>query len=118
MRRAQLCDTKLSPRKQACTAVYWLLTTCKVSSAQGPFLAGYEAVRDGPGRSYGLRRLDHAVGNVPRLLEVVDYMAAFTGFHEFAEFTAEVRRRQLQARACICRDRRAGRNKAMTMCVS
>lgn len=69
-----------------------LLTLGKVPLAQGPFLAGYEAVRDGPGRSYGLRRLDHAVGNVPRLLEVVDYMAAFTGFHEFAEFTADVRR--------------------------
>ena len=70
--------------------------------AQGPFLAGYEAVRDGAGRSYGLRRLDHAVGNVPRLLEVVDYVAAFTGFHDFAEFTAEARRQRLQLCVCIC----------------
>merc|ERR1711924_60318 len=28
-------------------------------------------------------------GNVPCLLETVDYIARFTGFHEFAEFTAE-----------------------------
>ncbi len=59
---------------------------------QGPFLAGYAAVEGGAGRSYGLQRLDHAVGNVPRLLEVADYIAQFTGFHDFAEFTAEARR--------------------------
>ncbi|KAK9818981.1 hypothetical protein WJX81_007343 [Elliptochloris bilobata] len=58
-------------------------------SFQGPYLAGYEPVVGGAGRSYGLQRLDHAVGNVPRLLEVIDYLAAFTGFHDFAEFTAE-----------------------------
>jgi 4-hydroxyphenylpyruvate dioxygenase len=36
-----------------------------------------------------LQRLDHAVGNVHELLKTVDYIANFTGFHEFAEFTAE-----------------------------
>lgn len=35
------------------------------------------------------RRLDHAVGNAPHLLETIDYLANATGFHEFAEFTAE-----------------------------
>ncbi|GMH42765.1 hypothetical protein BSKO_10684 [Bryopsis sp. KO-2023] len=54
----------------------------------GPFLAGFEQV-DGPQLSYGLSRLDHAVGNVENLLETVNYMMGFTGFHEFAEFTAE-----------------------------
>lgn len=54
----------------------------------GPFLPGYEAV-DAPRISYGLQRLDHAVGNVPRLFDVTDYLAAATGFHEFAEFTAD-----------------------------
>jgi 4-hydroxyphenylpyruvate dioxygenase len=39
--------------------------------------------------TYGLRRLDHAVGNVHDLLETVDYITAFTGMHQFAEFTAE-----------------------------
>lgn len=38
---------------------------------------------------YGIRRLDHAVGNVPELAQVVNYVKEFTGFHEFAEFTAE-----------------------------
>ena len=56
---------------------------------QGPYIAGYSTVESAP-LSYGLRRLDHAVGNVPKLQETVKYIAAATGFHEFAEFTAEV----------------------------
>ena len=55
----------------------------------GDFLCNYEATRDVPSVSYGLRRLDHAVGNVHNLLETVDYIMKITGFHEFAEFTAE-----------------------------
>jgi len=38
---------------------------------------------------YGIRRLDHCVGNVHSLEETIKYMAGMTGFHEFAEFTAE-----------------------------
>lgn len=38
---------------------------------------------------YGIRRLDHAVGHVPELHPALSYVKAFTGFHEFAEFTAE-----------------------------
>ncbi|KAJ6833501.1 putative 4-hydroxyphenylpyruvate dioxygenase [Iris pallida] len=38
---------------------------------------------------YGLRRLDHAVGNVESLAPALSYVARFTGFHEFAEFTAD-----------------------------
>ncbi len=56
---------------------------------QGPFLAGYTPV-ESPPLSYGIKRLDHAVGNVPKLRETLKYIAAATGFHEFAEFTAEV----------------------------
>lgn len=52
------------------------------------FLPGYEPL-DTPPLSFGIERLDHAVGNVPNLLETVDYIMGFTGFHEFAEFTAE-----------------------------
>jgi len=55
---------------------------------KGPFLPGYELVSGRP-ISYGLERLDHAVGNVPQLLPVANYIMRFTGFHEFAEFTAE-----------------------------
>lgn len=54
----------------------------------GPFLPQYEKVK-APPLSYGLSRLDHAVGNVHNLLESVQYIANFTGFHEFAEFTAD-----------------------------
>lgn len=39
--------------------------------------------------TYGIQRIDHAVGNVPNLLEAHERIKAFTGFHEFAEFTAE-----------------------------
>ncbi|GAX73603.1 hypothetical protein CEUSTIGMA_g1054.t1 [Chlamydomonas eustigma] len=57
---------------------------------KGVYLPGYESVPLGPGSvSYGLTRLDHAVGNVPNLMEAVKYISSFTGFHEFAEFTAE-----------------------------
>lgn len=56
------------------------------------FLPGFEAV-DGAASfhdlDYGIRRIDHAVGNVPELGPVVEYIKGFTGFHEFAEFTAE-----------------------------
>ncbi|GKV15426.1 hypothetical protein SLEP1_g26222 [Rubroshorea leprosula] len=38
---------------------------------------------------YGIWQLDHAVGNVLALGPAVSYLIAFTGFHEFAEFTAE-----------------------------
>ncbi|XP_026417447.1 4-hydroxyphenylpyruvate dioxygenase-like isoform X2 [Papaver somniferum] len=41
------------------------------------------------GLDFGLKRLDHAVGNVWNLAESIAYVKSFTGFHEFAEFTAE-----------------------------
>jgi len=39
--------------------------------------------------NYGLHQIDHAVGNVPDLLETLQQISTFTGFHEFAEFTSE-----------------------------
>ena len=39
--------------------------------------------------SFGLQRIDHAVGNVPNLASALEHVAGFTGFHEFAEFTPE-----------------------------
>ncbi|XP_074273066.1 4-hydroxyphenylpyruvate dioxygenase isoform X2 [Silene latifolia] len=56
------------------------------------FMPGFEPVGEQssfPGLDFGLRRLDHAVGNVPELGPAVEYVKKFTGFHEFAEFTAE-----------------------------
>lgn len=54
---------------------------------KGPFLAKYEPV-EGPRLTYGLQRLDHAVGNVHNLVEALEYIMNFSGFHEFAEFVA------------------------------
>ena len=56
----------------------------------GPFLPAYQTTPS-PKRplNYGLERLDHAVGNVWKLLEAVGYIGKMTGFHEFAEFTAD-----------------------------
>ena len=53
--------------------------------------APYEnsTTRAGSAGTYGIQRIDHVVGNVPDLLATVDYLTAATGFHEFAEFTAE-----------------------------
>ncbi|XP_054798014.1 4-hydroxyphenylpyruvate dioxygenase-like [Prosopis cineraria] len=56
------------------------------------FLPKFEPVEElssYPLLDYGIRRLDHAVGNVPELAPAVNYVKEFTGFHEFAEFTAE-----------------------------
>ena len=57
-------------------------------SYKGAFLPGYQPV-EGKDISYGLQRLDHCVGNVPNMLEAYNYLISATGFHEFAEFTAE-----------------------------
>ena len=53
------------------------------------YLPTYTDVNDPFPLDYGIARLDHAVGNVPNLLDAVNYIAQFTGFHEFAEFTTE-----------------------------
>ncbi|KAJ6931054.1 hypothetical protein NC652_014536 [Populus alba x Populus x berolinensis] len=58
------------------------------SSPDNWFLPKFEAVSSFP-LDYGIRRLDHAVGNVPELAPALNYVKEFTGFHEFAEFTAE-----------------------------
>ncbi|KAD7479664.1 hypothetical protein E3N88_02800 [Mikania micrantha] len=60
--------------------------------AASNFLPGFEPVEKTSSYQdldYGIRRLDHAVGNVPELSPAVDYVKSFTGFHEFAEFTAD-----------------------------
>nr|BAH10638.1 4-hydroxyphenylpyruvate dioxygenase [Hevea brasiliensis] len=61
------------------------------SSPDSWFLPKFESVDEASSfpLDYGIRRLDHAVGNVPELAPAVSYVKEFTGFHEFAEFTAE-----------------------------
>ncbi|CAM0946642.1 unnamed protein product [Alopecurus aequalis] len=54
-----------------------------------PFLPGFETVSNPGAVDYGLTQFDHVTGNVPELAPVAAYIAGFTGFHEFAEFTAE-----------------------------
>lgn len=56
---------------------------------EGPYLPGYERVPTGDDtqQSYGLQRLDHAVGNVDDMAATVKALRAATGFHPFAEFT-------------------------------
>mmetsp|Transcript_31302 Transcript_31302/g.88736 ORF Transcript_31302/g.88736 Transcript_31302/m.88736 type:complete len:443 (-) Transcript_31302:403-1731(-) len=59
-------------------------------SFQGPGIAGGEPMPIPEGfQSFGLERLDHAVGNVHDLMEQIAYMESCFGLHEFAEFTAE-----------------------------
>lgn len=58
-------------------------------TADSPFLPGFERVSTPGAADYGLTRFDHVVGNVPELAPAAAYLAGFTGFHEFAEFTAE-----------------------------
>ncbi|CAF1923978.1 BnaC05g04530D [Brassica napus] len=55
------------------------------------FLPRFETVEDTSSfpLDYGIRRLDHAVGNVPELGPALTYLSRFTGFHQFAEFTAD-----------------------------
>lgn len=70
-----------------------LISYDKEDSENFRFIPGFELVEDKTTSylelDYGIRRLDHAVGNVPELGPAVDYVKKFSGFHEFAEFTAE-----------------------------
>ncbi|XP_021898404.1 4-hydroxyphenylpyruvate dioxygenase [Carica papaya] len=64
---------------------------CGDHLSSGVFLPGFEPMDEASSYpvDYGIRRLDHAVGNVAELGPAVSYVKGFTGFHEFAEFTAE-----------------------------
>ncbi|CAI5469798.1 unnamed protein product [Closterium sp. Yama58-4] len=56
-------------------------------SFSGPFLPAFEAASNQV-MSYGLFRVDHVVGNVPSLADVVRYIKGFAGFHEFTDSCA------------------------------
>ncbi|KAM7251995.1 hypothetical protein ACFE04_023878 [Oxalis oulophora] len=53
------------------------------------FMPRFEIIEDYFPVDFGIRRLDHAVGNVHELGSAVSYVKQFTGFHEFAEFATE-----------------------------
>eukprot|EP00531_Pseudo-nitzschia_arenysensis_P001678 CAMPEP_0116127852 /NCGR_PEP_ID=MMETSP0329-20121206/7052_1 /TAXON_ID=697910 /ORGANISM="Pseudo-nitzschia arenysensis, Strain B593" /LENGTH=527 /DNA_ID=CAMNT_0003621961 /DNA_START=163 /DNA_END=1746 /DNA_ORIENTATION=+ len=60
------------------------------STKTQPFLPNLAPVEKSTMReSYGIYRIDHAVGNVHDLQETYSRILGFTGFHEFAEFTSE-----------------------------
>lgn len=45
----------------------------------GPMMPQYVPVDVQTSQSFGINRLDHCVGNVPNLLETVNYICDFTG---------------------------------------
>jgi 4-hydroxyphenylpyruvate dioxygenase len=64
--------------------------TSSSSTTTQPFLPHLAPVETSSLReSYGIYRIDHAVGNVHDLQEAYSRILGFTGFHEFAEFTSE-----------------------------
>ncbi|KAL8227210.1 hypothetical protein R6Q57_017042 [Mikania cordata] len=55
------------------------------------FLPGFEPTQTTSSFNHqpiGIRRLDHVAVNVPELFPAINYLKSFTGFHQFAEFTA------------------------------
>lgn len=56
----------------------------------GSYLPNYTEIPDNDVNLHlGLLRVDHIVGNVPKLFDAVDYIMNSIGLHEFSEFTAE-----------------------------
>ena len=66
------------------TVIRWISGNSNCS-----FLPNYKELPISPEVDLGLLRVDHIVGNVPKLFEAVDYLMNSIGFHEFSEFTAE-----------------------------
>jgi len=55
----------------------------------GPFIPGYKAYTDPRPLNYGIRRMDHVVGNLQNMKEGVDRIKKWLGLHTFAFFTKE-----------------------------
>uniref|UniRef100_A0A7S4BIP0 4-hydroxyphenylpyruvate dioxygenase n=1 Tax=Chrysotila carterae TaxID=13221 RepID=A0A7S4BIP0_CHRCT len=61
-----------------------------VEESSSHFLPGYVAsLPRSSARTFGIERIDHLVGNVPKLEQTRQYLETLSGFHEFAEFTAD-----------------------------
>lgn len=64
-------------------------SSSSITTTTQPFLPHLAPVEKSSMReSYGIYRIDHAVGNVHDLQEAYSRIMGFTGFHEFAEFTS------------------------------
>jgi 4-hydroxyphenylpyruvate dioxygenase len=59
------------------------------SNFQGHFLPGYRPVEDPRPLDYGIIRIDHVVGNVFNMDNVVNQLKKWIGFHTFAKFSKE-----------------------------
>lgn len=55
-----------------------------------PYLPGYEKFDDPTPLDYGIRRMDHVVGNVVDMEKTCAQLTKWFGFHKFAGFTKEV----------------------------
>lgn len=69
-----------------------LISGTGIENGSLAFLPGYTRVGPSdelPPTTFGIARVDHIVGNVPVMLAAHRYLQSITGFHEFAEFTAE-----------------------------
>uniref|UniRef100_A0A6B2L5Y4 4-hydroxyphenylpyruvate dioxygenase n=1 Tax=Arcella intermedia TaxID=1963864 RepID=A0A6B2L5Y4_9EUKA len=55
----------------------------------GIFLPGYKSFKDPAPFDYGIKRMDHVVGNVWELEPVINNLKKWLGFHVFAFFTKE-----------------------------
>jgi len=54
-----------------------------------PFLPGYKPVEDPFPLNYGIKRMDHVVGNVWNMEKTCQQINKWLGFHKFAGFTKE-----------------------------
>ncbi|KAK1435106.1 hypothetical protein QVD17_00866 [Tagetes erecta] len=62
------------------------------SSTTFTFLPGFKPLKTNPSfhhQNLPINRLDHVAINVPNLIPAINYLKSFTGFHAFAQFTAD-----------------------------
>jgi len=55
----------------------------------GPFIPGYRRVKDPAPLNYGIKRMDHVVGNVFTLEKIISDLKNWTGMHTFSKFTKD-----------------------------
>jgi len=56
---------------------------------KGAFIPGYKAIKDPHPLNYGVRTMDHCVGNVWNMEKCIANLKKYLGFHTFSKFTKE-----------------------------
>jgi len=74
-----------APNKKSDTVMRFI----QYDNFKGPFLPGYRAVKDPSPLDYGIKCIDHCVGNIFTLDKIVADLKNWTGMHTFAKFTKE-----------------------------